>query len=57
MDTIAIKRTHVYYCQVCAKEFKDPELVWYAPIDNNIVCEDCSQIHKDRQMRVYVKED
>jgi len=48
-----IKRATVSYCQVCARDFKSPELVYFAPIDNTIVCEECSKVHKDRQLRIY----
>lgn len=57
MDTITLRRTYVPYCQVCARDFKPLELVWYAPIDNNVVCEECSRIHKDREPRLYAQDD
>lgn len=55
--TVTIKRAAVSYCQVCARDFKSPELVYFAPIDNNIVCRKCSGIHQDRQLRIYIKEE
>ena len=55
-DKIAIKRTPVSHCQNCGREFKNPELVYYAPLDGNIVCSECAEIHKDRQLRIYAKE-
>jgi len=55
-DTATIRRASVSYCQVCARDFQSPELVYYAPIDGNIVCKECSNIHKDRQLRIYVRE-
>ena len=54
--TVTIKRAAVSYCQVCARDFKSPELVYFAPIDGNIVCRKCSEVHGDRQLRIYVKE-
>lgn len=58
MNTSAtIKRTPVSYCQVCGRDFISPELVYWAPIDNNIVCAKCSDIHRDRQLRIYVREE
>ena len=56
-DKISVKRAVVTHCQVCGKDFNSPELVYYAPIDNNIVCSVCSEIHRDRQLRIYIKED
>ncbi len=49
-----VKETTVYYCQVCGKDFQHLDIVYYAPIDNNVVCPKCSEIHRDRQLRVYV---
>lgn len=51
-----IKRTPTSYCQVCQRDFISPELVYYAPIDNTIVCSGCAQVHRDRRLRIYVKE-
>ena len=51
-----IRRAAVSYCQVCGRDFITPELVYFAPIDNNIVCSECAQVHQDRQLRIYVKE-
>jgi hypothetical protein len=47
-----IKTTGIDYCQSCGKDFKSKEIVYYAPIDNNIVCEKCSKIHEDRELRI-----
>ena len=55
--SVTIKRTPCKYCLVCGRDFASPELVYYAPIDNNIVCEACSRVHKDRQIRIYVREE
>lgn len=33
-----IKQTTIQYCQSCGKAFTKEELVYYALIDNNIVC-------------------
>lgn len=56
-DTATIRRAFVAYCQVCGRDFIAPELVYFAPIDGNIVCSECSGIHKDRQLRIYVEEE
>ena len=53
---IEVKKTRRSYCQVCGKDFKNQESVYYAPIDNNIVCAKCSEIHKDRELRTYDKD-
>lgn len=56
-DTATLRRAHVAYCQSCGRDFKSPELVYYAPMDGNIVCLECSRVHKDRQLRIYVREE
>jgi len=56
-DKIAIKRAVVSHCQNCGKDFDSPELVYFAPIDGNIVCTKCSEIHRERQLSIYVKEE
>lgn len=50
-----IKTTGIDYCQSCGEDFKSKEIVYYAPIDNNIICEKCSQIHEDREPRIVVR--
>ncbi|MGO1372575.1 MAG: hypothetical protein ACTHVE_12090 [Senegalia sp. (in: firmicutes)] len=55
-EYISVKKTRRSYCQSCGKDFKDKEFVFYAPIDNNIVCVKCSEVHKDREPRIYDKE-
>lgn len=55
--SVTIKRTPCKYCLVCGRDFISPELVYFAPIDNNVVCKSCSEIHKDRQLRIYIKEE
>jgi len=55
-DFIKIKTTIASYCRVCGRDFKHLDVVYFAPIDNNILCPKCSEIHKDRQLRIYVKE-
>lgn len=55
-DTATIRRARVSYCQSCGRDFMSPELVYYAPIDNTIVCSKCAQVHRDRQLRIYVRE-
>lgn len=47
-----IKTTGIDYCQSCGKDFKSKEAVYYAPIDNNVVCEKCSRVHEDREIRI-----
>lgn len=53
-DHTGIKPTVIYYCQVCAKEFKNNEIVYFIPIDNNIVCNHCaSESNAEAQPRIY----
>ncbi len=51
------KETYISYCQVCGKNFIENEKVYFAPVDNNIVCKKCAMIHANRQERVYIKPD
>lgn len=37
-----MKETSVKYCQVCSKDFAGGDIVYYVPIDNNIVCPKCA---------------
>jgi len=51
-----MKETHISYCQVCRKDFKDGEKVYYVLIDNNIVCNRCAeQANTETQPRIYKK--
>ncbi|MEK5068063.1 hypothetical protein [Sporosarcina sp. FSL K6-1508] len=36
-----LKKTTVSYCGECHRDFDKPEVVWYAPIENNCFCRDC----------------
>jgi hypothetical protein len=56
-DCRLILEADVNSCQNCGRDFIGPELVYYAPIDNTIVCSGCSEVHKNRQLRIYVKEE
>lgn len=47
-----IKTTGISYCQSCGVDFEPQEVVYYAPIDNNIVCQKCSRVHEDREIRI-----
>ena len=47
--------TGVDHCQVCSKEFEDVELVFYAPIDNNIICKECTEPHWKVEPRMHLK--
>lgn len=53
---VTIKRTIISHCQVCARDFDSPELVYYAPLDNTYLCRECAQVHKGRQLRIFIKE-
>ncbi|KXZ39460.1 hypothetical protein SAMN05661008_00353 [Alkalithermobacter thermoalcaliphilus JW-YL-7 = DSM 7308] len=47
-----IKQTTIQYCQSCGKAFTKEELVYYALIDNNIVCQNCSTVHYQKYLRI-----
>lgn len=55
MKKEGVKTTYITYCQVCSKDFKDGEIAYFAPVDNNIICKECSMIHKSKQERKVVK--
>lgn len=40
--TITLDRCHVDRCQVCGKSFEQIELVYYVPLDNNLICRECA---------------
>lgn len=54
-----MKKTTVRYCQVCGKDFKDGQIVYYVTIDNSIVCSMCaseaSKLTNDIKPRLYEK--
>lgn len=41
-ETVTLKRCYVRHCQVCGKPFGQIELVYFVPIDNNLVCRQCA---------------
>lgn len=38
-----MKETNISYCGECQRDFKNPEIVWYAPIENDCFCRDCKK--------------
>ena len=48
-----LKETSINYCQVCGKDFKHGEKVYYAPLDNNILCSKCASVHKNKESRIF----
>lgn len=51
-----IKVTRISYCQSCGINFVDPEIVFFAVIDNNIVCRECAKAHTTKEPRLFVEE-
>jgi len=47
-----MKTTSIRNCQVCGKPFVAGDIVYFVPLDNNIVCPVCAAIHPDRKKRV-----
>lgn len=48
------KETVISYCQVCSKDFKAGQRVFFVPIDNNIACEKCAyEANTEIQVRLY----
>ena len=51
-----IKITSQEYCQACGIGFNSIELVFYASLDNNVICRCCAMDHKELQPRLFVYE-
>ncbi|MFA4834881.1 MAG: hypothetical protein WC749_02250 [Dehalococcoidia bacterium] len=51
-----IKQTLIPYCQACGTTFAHLDIVYYAPLDGNIVCAECSRGKEDGEIRVFVGE-
>jgi formylmethanofuran dehydrogenase subunit E len=51
-DYEVIKKTHVHYCQSCGEDFSHGDIVYYAPIDNNIICNECAEEHQNKEIRI-----
>ena len=49
-----IKITSQVYCQSCGIGFNTIELVFFAPLDNNIICKHCAVEHTELQPRLFV---
>ena len=47
-----MKPTSIRNCQSCGKSFDDGDIVYFVPLDNNIVCPECSYKHDSRERRV-----
>jgi len=52
-----MKTTQIRNCQSCGKGFADGDIAYYARLDNNIVCPECSYGHSIREKRVVEIED
>ncbi|QSQ09770.1 hypothetical protein H0A61_02151 [Koleobacter methoxysyntrophicus] len=48
-----IKTTNIPYCQSCGKDFRKGEIVYYAKWDNDIVCQKCSVVHREKEKRIF----
>lgn len=51
-DFTVVEETNINYCQSCGKDFVSGDLVYYAIIDNNIVCQQCAKVHSQKELRV-----
>lgn len=54
-DLELIEVTHVDYCQSCSHDFENGEIVYYAPIDNSIICAECAKEHSKKDIREFKK--
>ena len=50
-----LKLTPQSYCQSCRKKFKHLETVFFAWLDNTIICRECTKAHAEAEPRLYVK--
>lgn len=50
-----IRITGSHYCDSCNRNFEEMELVFYAPLDNTIICKECAKVHSELKPRLYVK--
>jgi len=51
-----IKPTPISYCQFCGRDFRPQEIVYFAPVDNAVICADCAKVHQKPEPRIYQKE-
>jgi len=47
-----MKTTSIRNCQVCGKLFVPGDIVYFVPLDNNIVCPECAYKHDGREKRI-----
>ena len=47
-----MKTTSIHNCQVCGKSFAPGDIVYFVPLDNNIVCPECAYKHDSREKRL-----
>lgn len=50
-----IKVTTQHTCQSCGVGFDDIQVVFYAWLDNTIICRECTKAHAEAEPRLYVK--
>jgi len=56
-ESVTIKRCHTNHCQVCGRMYEEIELVFFIPLDNNLVCRKCAtESGCEFEPRIYVKE-
>ena len=47
-----MKTTSIHNCQSCGKPFAPGDIVYFVPLDNNIVCPECAYKHDRREKRI-----
>jgi len=47
-----MKTTSIRNCQSCGKHFTPGDIVYFVPLDNNIVCLECAYKHDSREKRI-----
>lgn len=41
-DTVTLKRIYSTHCHVCGTPHNSPAIVYFVPLDNNLVCHKCA---------------
>jgi recombinational DNA repair protein (RecF pathway) len=56
-DTIKLWRVYTPHCQVCGKSHNPIALVYFVPLDNNLVCRSCAvESGLEYETRIYMRE-
>lgn len=54
-EYVTIKITRSNHCDSCVKNFEPMSIVYYAPMDNAIVCRECAKAHTEIHPRLFTE--